>query len=88
MFKITIKLDTFDKIKEFARKVMKFESDVYLYRETNKKHRDFDIYNAKSILSVFVLLDMTKPVDVQLISSEEDEIIRFVEEMKEFRVNE
>lgn len=88
MFKITIKLDTFDKIKEFARKVMQFESDVYLYRETNKKHRDFDIYNAKSILSVFVLLDMTKPVDVQLVSSNEEEIIKFLEEMKEFRVNE
>ena len=88
MFKITIKLDTCEKIKSFARKVTKFESDVYLYRETNKKHRDFDIYNAKSILSVFVLLDMVKPVDVQLVSSNEDEILKFLEEMKEFMINE
>ena len=85
---LTIKLDTFEKIKSFAQKVVRFESDVILSRETNKKHRDFDFYDAKSILSVFVLLDMTKPVDVKIISFDENEIVRFIDEMKEFEVNE
>lgn len=77
MNKMTIKLDTFEKIKNFAQKVVKFESDVNLSRGSQ-------YFDAKSILSVFVLLDMTKPVEVQIISSNEDEITNFIEAMKEF----
>ena len=77
MNKLTIKLDTFEKIKEFAQKVVTFESDVNLRRGSQ-------YFDAKSILSVFVLLDMSKPVDVELISSNEEELIRFINTMKTF----
>ena len=78
MNSLTIKLDTFEKIKDFAQKVVTFESDINLRRGSQ-------YFDAKSILSVFVLLDMTKPVEVELISSDEEELIRFIDTMKVFK---
>ncbi len=77
MNKIPIKLDTFDKIKSFAKDIVKFESDVNLYKGSQT-------FDAKSILSIVVLLDLSNEVEVQIISSKEDEIVKFIKTMSKY----
>lgn len=71
-----IKLDSFDKIKTFAQKVMKFESDINICKGSI-------IYDAKSILGVMAL-DTNEYVIVEILSIDNDEVERFNKEMEEF----
>lgn len=71
-----IKLDTFDKIKSFAKKVTKFESDVNICKGSI-------CYDAKSIMGVMAL-DTSEYVEVDILSDNNDEIEKFNKEMEEF----
>lgn len=76
--KLQISLNTADKIKRFANDVVKFESDIYFIRNER-------FYNAKSILSVMVLLDMSKNIDIQIMSFDSQEIEKFKSVMEEYK---
>lgn len=76
--RLTINLSTADKIKKFANDVIKIESDVYFVKNER-------FYNAKSVISVMVLLDMSKDVVVQLMSFDENEIEKFKSIMEEYK---
>lgn len=71
-----IKLNTFDKIKAFAQKVIKFESDINICKGSI-------VYDAKSIMGVMAL-DTSEYVEVEILSKDSDEIKKFKEEMGEF----
>lgn len=71
-----IKLDTFEKIKSFAQKVVKFESDVDIIKGSI-------VYDAKSILGVMAL-DTSEYIYVEILSKDDDEIENFNKEMREF----
>lgn len=71
-----IKLNTFDKIKAFAQKVIKFESDINICKGSI-------VYDAKSIMGVMAL-DTSEYVEVEILSKDNDEIKKFKEEMGEF----
>ena len=77
---ILINFDTFDKIKEFARIVSTFESDVNIYYGAKS-------YDAKSIMAIFAL-DLSKSRYLEIISDNEEEIKRFFEVMQPFAVAE
>ena len=74
--KLIISLNEFSKIKEFAQKVVNYEADILLIKNGQ-------FYNAKSILSIMVLLD--KPVEIQIISDDMAEVRRFMTEMSEYK---
>lgn len=76
--KLIIALDEFSKIKDFAQRVVNYEADIVI-----TKNGQF--YNAKSILSVMVLLDMAKPVEIQIISDDMAEVRRFMTDMSDFK---
>lgn len=71
-----IKLDTFNKIKSFSEKVIKFESDVNIYKGSV-------CYDAKSFIGV-MSLDTSEYVNVEILSNDNDEIEKFNKDMEEF----
>lgn len=75
---ITIRLTTEDDIIDFVNLTRTFESPIDLI----KYHRCVD---AKSIMGV-IALGVYEDVDVKLISSNEDEMVRFHKDMERFRV--
>lgn len=74
--KITINLNTVSEIKKFINVVSAFESDVDIISEHY-------VCDAKSIMAVFSY-NLTKPVQVEIHSNNENEIEKFVNAMKEF----
>ena len=76
--KIRIKLDTIDKVHEFTKYVMRFDSDINIIKGRV-------VYDAKSILGVFKINPMDE-VCVEIISDDEEEIERFNNIMSVFRV--
>lgn len=77
---VLINIKNWDALKKFATTVMKFESDINIYHES-------DYYDAKSILAI-TALSMTIPRYVEIISNDKNEITRFINEMEQFRVDE
>lgn len=75
--KVTIILNTFNKINKFNNKIVRFESDIDLVRGE-------DIVDAKSSMSIFAL-NLSTPVDVIIHSESEKEIKIFNEVMEEFK---
>lgn len=76
-----IKIKNFEDIRKFANTITTFESDVNIYYNDNK------YYDAKSILAVIVL-DISQPRYIKIISNNEEEIKRFNECMSEFEYKE
>ena len=66
-----------ERLKRFGDITIKFDSDIDVIR--NKY-----IVDGKSILVIFTL-DLRKPVDIEIHSSNEEEIRLFNEAMEEFR---
>lgn len=77
---ILINIDTFDKIKKLARIVTAFESDINIYHGSS-------YYDAKSIMAI-IALDLSKPRYIEIVSDNQEEINRFLEQMKQFAVTE
>lgn len=73
---VLIKINDWDKLKDFASLVMKFESDINIYHGSG-------YYDAKSILAI-IALGIDKPRYVEIISNNEEEIKSFKERMSEF----
>lgn len=74
--RIKVNLNEFNKLKLFAREVVKFESDVNIIR-------GHLVYDAKSLLAV-IAIDPNEDTYVEIISNDETEINNFRECMKEF----
>lgn len=75
--KLTINLNDFSKAKRFTEEIIKFECDIDLLRNRY-------VLDAKSALGIFTI-DLSKSVDVEIHSNNEDEIKRFNEIMEEFK---
>ena len=75
--RVTVNLNEIDKVKKFVNEISKFESDVDII---SGRH----ICDAKSLMSIFSF-DLSKPVEVQIISDNEEEIKIFNEVLEEFR---
>ena len=75
--KVTINLNDISKVKKFVNEMSKFESDIDII----SRHY---VCDAKSIMGVFSF-DLSKPVEVQIISNNEKEIERFNEVLEEFK---
>ena len=74
---ITIKLNTEDDIIDFVNITRSYKAPIDLI----KYHRCVD---AKSIMGV-IALGVYEQVDVEMISANEDEILRFAKDMEKFR---
>ena len=74
--KLTIKLNEVSKANRFANETIKFESDIDIISGRY-------ICDAKSLLAIFSY-DLSKPVEVEIHSDNEEEIRRFNEVMEEF----
>ena len=75
---VLIKINDWNTLKDFATTVSKIENDVNIYHSSG-------YYDAKSILAV-IALSLDKPRYVEIISSDENEINLFKEQMKIFAV--
>lgn len=75
---VTIKLNTEDDILDFVNIARSYKAPIDLI----KYHHCVD---AKSIMGV-IALGVYEQVEVELISSNEDEILRFAKDMERFRV--
>lgn len=78
MNKIQIKLITTDMVREFVRICSRYDCDVNLYDGKN-------IFDAKSIVSC-LSIESGKELKVQAISSNEDVVVNFINDMKKFGV--
>lgn len=78
MNKIKIKLTTPEMIAEFINVCSKYDCDINLYDGRN-------VIDAKSLIGVFAIAQ-GKELEVQIISSEEDIISAFIEDMRKFEV--
>ena len=74
--RITVNLNDIKKVGKFVNEMSTFESDIDII----SRHY---ICDAKSIMGV-LSFDLSKPVEVEIISDNIDEIIRFNEVLKEF----
>lgn len=74
--KLTIKLNTIERVRGFINNTTKFDSDIDVIR-------DRYVIDGKSIMALFTI-DLLKPVDVKIHSNNEDEIIKFNKVMEEF----
>ena len=74
--RVTVNLNDIKKVGKFVNEMSTFESDVDII----SRHY---ICDAKSIMGV-LSFDLSKPVEVEIISDNIDEIIRFNEVLKEF----
>lgn len=68
---------TLQNLKQFVQVTQSFESDIDL-------KKDNYIVDAKSVLGI-TSLDFSNSVEVKIITSNEDELVRFIEEMKQFQ---
>lgn len=75
-----ILINTLDKAQEFQKSMEKLKSDVDL-------GTDRYIVNAKSIMGV-LSIDITKPLVVEIISGDQEEIDLFNELIKKYRIKE
>lgn len=78
MNKIKIKLTTPEMIAEFINICSKYECDINLYDGRN-------VIDAKSLIGVFAIAQ-GKVLEVQVISSEENIISAFIDDMRKFEV--
>lgn len=77
MVKTTVILNDMNKMKRFIDKVFRFESNIDAVKERY-------VVNAKSIMGLFSL-DLSEPIELRLYSSNEDEMVKFINDMKEFQ---
>ena len=75
--KVTINLNEVTKVNKFVNKVSKFESDIDIISGRY-------ICDAKSLLAVFSY-DLSKPVNIEIHSDNEEESRRFNEIMEEYK---
>lgn len=75
--KIKIKIDDFQKAREFSRVVSEYESDIDIICGRY-------VIDAKSILGIYTL-DLSKKVYVSINTNNGNEIERFNEDMNKFR---
>ena len=75
--KILINLNTIDKVVKFSREIITLDSDVNIYQDSR-------YYDAKSILAIFSL-NMNQKHYIEIISDDEDEIIKFNEIAEEYK---
>ena len=77
MTKVIVNLNEMTKLNGFVNVVSTFESNIDAIRGRY-------IIDAKSILGV-MSLDLSKPLEIALISDDEAEIARFIEVMKKYQ---
>ena len=77
MVKTTIILNDMNKMKRFIDKVFRFESNIDAVKERY-------VVNAKSVMGLFSL-DLSEPIELRLYSANEDEMVKFINDMKEFQ---
>ena len=75
--KFLINLNTIDKVVKFSREIITLDSDVNIYQDSR-------YYDAKSILAIFSL-NMNQKHYIEIISDDEDEIIKFNEIAEEYK---
>lgn len=73
---LTLKLNDFEKAKQFTTVANKFNSDIDILR-------DRYVIDAKSTLGIYTI-DLSKPVTIRIISDDRAEIARFNEHMEQF----
>lgn len=78
MNKIQIRLITTDMMHEFVHICSRYDCDVNLYDGRN-------VFDAKSIVSC-LSIEPGKELKVQAISSNEDVVVNFINDMKKFEV--
>lgn len=78
MFTREISLTTFDRIKNFARAVCSFESDIDIYKDNPN-----EAYDAKSLLGILAI-DLSSPVHISINTDNADELTKFNKEMDNF----
>lgn len=78
MNKMQIRLSTPEIVHEFVRICSKYDCDINLYDGRN-------IFDAKSIVSC-LSIEPGKELKVQAISSNEDVVVNFINDMKKFEV--
>lgn len=66
----------FDNLTNFVNVAQSFDSDINI-----RKGRY--VFDAKSILGI-TSLDFSNGAEVEIVTSDDDELVRFVEEMKQF----
>lgn len=76
--KIKIKLPAPELIAEFINTCSRYDCDINLYDGRN-------VLDAKSLIGVFAIAQ-GKPLEVQIISSDESVISSFIEDMRKFEV--
>lgn len=77
MTTINIKLDSVEQIESYVKKVTSYTNDINIKKGSLE-------YDAKSILSVLAVLSK-EPMNISIISSNEDIVKKFVNDMEEFR---
>lgn len=78
MIKEKVVFNTPDAIADFINICSKYDCDIYLYDDKN-------IINAKSLMGVFAVAQ-GKPIEVQIVSSNEDIIVSFISDIRKFKV--
>lgn len=73
---LTLKLNDFEKAKQFTTVANKFNSDIDILRGRY-------VIDAKSTLGIYTI-DLSKPVTIRIISDDSAEIARFNEHMEQF----
>ena len=76
---IKINLNDFEKIKRFATVVSNFKSDINIYKDNPN-----DCFDAKSLLELYAIVDLSKSAYVKINTWNEDELVNFIKAMKEF----
>lgn len=71
-------LSTPEKVSDFINVCSKYDCDINLYDGRN-------ILDAKSLMGVFAIAQ-GKPLEVQIISSDENVVSSFIEDMRKFEV--
>ena len=77
MVKTIVILNDMNKMKRFIDKVFRFESNIDAVKERY-------VVNAKSVMGLFSL-DLSEPIELRLYSTNEDEMVKFINDMKEFQ---
>lgn len=77
MIRLTVNLNEIKKLKEFVNDTCGFESNVSAISGQYK-------VDSKSIMGLFSL-NLAEPIDVELVSDDENEINKFVEVMKKYQ---
>ena len=75
--KITVNLNDIEKVKKFVNEMSTFEADIDII----SKHY---ICDAKSIMGI-LSFNLSQPVDIEIISDNVAELIRFNEVLEEFK---